>query len=128
MSLTSIANCIPVWAASGLWRLREGTAPSEAKALFSSVHWLGSDPLHRARGPLLGYSELEVMALWQVLETFTSLRFRDFLTQSFAVPIYQVCYQCRRVSAGQPAILRWEHSWKATLLMYFAHACLSYHY
>lgn len=106
-------------------RVQHQVKPKPCSALCTDF---GSDPLHIARGPLLGYSKLEVMPLWQVLETFSSLWFRDFLSQSFAVPIYQVCYQCRRVSAGQPAILRWEHSWKAKLLMYFGHACFSYHY
>lgn len=88
----------------------------------------GSDPLHTTRGPLLGHSKLEVVPLQPILETFSSLRFSDFLSQSFAVPIYQLCCQRSEVSAGQPAILRWEHSWKAKLLMCFAHVCPSYHH
>lgn len=112
MSLACIANCIPRW--STWW--------SQSSVQLCAD--FGSNPLHIARGALLGNSKLEVMPLWQVLETFSSLRFRDFLSQSFAVPIYQVCYPCRRVSAGQPAILRWEHSWKAKLLMYFC-PCMS---
>lgn len=87
----------------------------------------GSGPLHIARGPLLGYGKLEVMPLVHVLETFGSLRVRDFISQGFVLAICRVCYRCRRVSAGQPAILRWERSWKAKVSMYFAHACLRYH-
>lgn len=129
MSLASIANVSQCGTASSLWCLHENTAPGEAKALLSSVHWLWQWCLaHTHRGPLLGYSKLKVMTLGHVLETFSSLRFKHFLSQSFAVPVYQFCCQWSEVSTGQPTILRWEHSWKAELFMYFSHASLSYHY